>query len=429
MSQSLQLSIATIFGGANDRNALVGPPDQETTPMLANEQSPPLVEDQPPRTPFLHRQDKRLKGNFDLDNDQAEIADTDDTKPSTPTSPRPASARSAAEEVIENDTPYGSSNFRGLGHFVQSVMLPGALDAKNRFQGSPSIPGAYCDESDEAGSEISDQESFISSRAKEELILENMEPLDLGLPLFAIPDGFMKDMRIASPQATTGEKMPGRFSPKDSPSGGPEGRFITIFEADGTITEEMPVGIPKTDGKQNIAQEVSEQEADPTKLSGPHASGKKPLFQSFSRQIPTSFELETAEEFDYDDLARLRIEDDPPNTPAIPISPSAPAREVKAEELKPFVTNPLSYLNPFNWLSARASASKACGQPVQSVSAARKTTVITPEYLGYEPFQDYTEGEIWSDEGYVDIDTDGKEIEDDALPPFNKLERKEMEYT
>ncbi|KAL8921942.1 MAG: hypothetical protein Q9172_003756 [Xanthocarpia lactea] len=151
----------------------------------------------------------------------------------------------------------------------------------------------------------------------------------------------------------------------------------------------------------------------------------EPLFQNPGWYYPTQLQLKTAEEVQYEDIAHISHESDPPTTPASPtLSPLAPnILDNRTKIAKVF--NCLSYLNPFAWFSNRPSASSTRDQSVRSVDAAEKPTMFTKEHLGYEPFQEFTEDELW---GIEDHDGHGEHEDDgDALAPFNRLERKEAE--
>ncbi|KAL8858356.1 MAG: hypothetical protein Q9178_005037 [Gyalolechia marmorata] len=152
----------------------------------------------------------------------------------------------------------------------------------------------------------------------------------------------------------------------------------------------------------------------------------EPLFQNSGWYYPTQMQLKTAEEIQYEDIAYMSYESDPPTTPASPnLSPHSPNILDSRTQIAKVFINRLSYLNPFGWFSNRASASSTRERSVRSVDAVEKPTMFTQEHLGYEPFQECTEDELW---GIEDHDGQGEHEDDgDALAPFNRLERKEAE--
>ncbi|KAL8785732.1 MAG: hypothetical protein Q9213_003199 [Squamulea squamosa] len=145
---------------------------------------------------------------------------------------------------------------------------------------------------------------------------------------------------------------------------------------------------------------------------------EKPLFQNFERYHPTEIEIKTAEEVQYEELAQMFHEEGPPETPTSPtFSPSLPDNSNKIQPLKH--RSLLYSLNPLSWLNSRSD------RPVHSDVPTKISTILAPEHLGYEPFEEFIEDEVRE----IENDAGRSEHEDDgeALAPFNKLERKGTE--
>ncbi|KAI4157014.1 MAG: hypothetical protein L6R39_000830 [Caloplaca ligustica] len=314
-------------------------------------------------------------------------------------SPRTVADSPKAEHTARDVLPE-SSAFWALGRLLHSILVLGALDARNRYGGASSQIGE-----------------------------DNHHPE----PVNASCDGT--------------EMTPGPVKAVDSDhistiSLSSQRSFEATVHQDGIATEEMPVYL-RASADANIGISVSSQPRSvlPNDFQGPDietATGAQPLFQSFARPSVTPAGTEETQSLHYDDLAALTDDHNAGNGHANS-GTSQRSSDLESEDETTSITSGDRRSNvartvitgkyhrkssPLEGCSrAPLTTNKASVPPIHTVTAARKPT------LAWSPVRQASFQVTISDETEPeDATTDGtSDVERDALPPFNKLERKDSE--
>ncbi|KAL9007975.1 MAG: hypothetical protein Q9173_006855 [Seirophora scorigena] len=304
----------------------------------------------------------------------------------------PPYGNEGAEEV-PNDTAFlGFSLFRGLGQLLRTLLLLGAVDAKDRFHDA----ATWTEEDD-----VTDAGSHSS-------------------------DGGCRTCK-QSPQA----RPPGILL-------GPE------LEVNGKVAEKEPAvnlhepSSTKIGGMLTVHQRFALSQATLEKERGRH-QGAEPLFQSFGKPSSMPEDIEDVLSVNYDDLydqdddespsqgynsnnqsvyfSDNEAEDDLPNTQIKPGRAAwpKPARKVlKGDYRRKKPLTPKRTYRCLDWISVD-------DLPVQTIPAARKPTVVSrpTRQISYHPtISDGPESESGLFFAAGDADRD-------ALAPFNSLGRKD----
>lgn len=225
-----------------------------------------------------------------------------------PTSP---SSRAAESQDVPNNEYPGSFILRGLGEFLYSVLLLGALDAKERYLAASSQTNGDDDDIDTV-SQCSDGTGIGGDESSE--VSASMAAIAMEVESDSTIPSELEDSSLRGAY----EVVSVIYSDSDenicpSLDGNPflhdaAGDSESKIDADGRITEVLPVSLAMSADTPSPRTGYPDLTATPTPSGNTHGSEirstAQPLFHSFARPsiYPTETSIEQVTSVNYDDL-------------------------------------------------------------------------------------------------------------------------------
>ncbi|KAL8830407.1 MAG: hypothetical protein Q9170_005744 [Blastenia crenularia] len=317
-----------------------------------------------------------------------------------------------------------SSIFQGLSRFLHNVLVLGALQARERFEDEEVADGEKGDDvnsATEASAHVASSGDHVSDVTAVEGKIDETD----------LKGGIEESL----PSEATGAKpsLPVSSKSSDDTTSNQQDTSESIERPDGTIIEQMPV-VLETNLNPHITTNPNPQ-PDPLPPVAPQeppyqppTTTTQPLFQSFCNH---SIFPEETESIDFEDLVHISSSAD--HCPAR----SSPSSQTSSPGSKMQHFDPDGFKKTHEAITGRyfrklspgtvsTESTEAVYQsydpPLQTVAATRKPTFVQNlvRRISHQPM-------VVEDVGGVEenmVGNYGEEMEEDALAPFNRLERK-----
>ncbi|KAL8715698.1 MAG: hypothetical protein Q9225_006305 [Loekoesia sp. 1 TL-2023] len=361
-------------------------------------------------------------------------------------SPEHQLSNSQETEDVAKGAFSGLSIFQGLSHLLHSVLVLGALDARDRFQDASAQVQNQSDDID-AASEAPNQLASSDEQAT------NGVSTSGGISMAHVSEenangGLSETGEIPWREVDT-VALDGSISSEESgsqhdlylPSKLQESVESTV-SPDGTNTGQKPMNLQMPAdqgiGTNNRPQPESVLAQASQGQSCQQIYDTQPLFQSFSRPSVSSIkqEADEAESIEFSDLRKATSTDEALNhgrgssicsthssdAGSNDSGSSKPVRSRWLKTARKVITGQYHRKSPLHTALKKISKStyKVSDPPIQTVTAARKPTIVQ-NFIRRTSHQPTV-----VEESEYDEDTSGEtyyELDEDALAPFNKLEK------